>query len=79
MRRLLIFVSLVVLGCSDSSIHNSKGLDAFVPRTILNNDADIDQGVDLNFIDYSLPDAYVDPCLNVTSSSENFCDCHPQC
>lgn len=79
MMRLLIFASLIVLGCSDSSMHNSKGLDAFVPRTILNNDADIDEGVDLNFIDYSLPDAYVDPCLNATSSSENFCDCQPQC
>ncbi len=77
MIRLLTAVSLLLIGCSDSSVTPAPQLDA--NRTILPQDALLDQGADLHYIDFTFPDAYVDPCINVTSSSEIFCQCQPQC
>ena len=42
-------------------------------------DASVDSSRDIIYLDFTFPDAYVDPCLNATSSSENYCDCQPQC
>lgn len=77
MMRLLTVASLILFGCSDTS--GSKGLQLDSSGVILIQDSAVDYGPDLNLIDFIFPDAYVDPCLNATSSSENFCECQPQC
>ena len=76
MMRLLMAASLIFIACEDTSSNNNH-LDAAQPRTL--GDAAYDFGIDINYIDFNMPDAYVDPCLNSTSSSDNFCECQPQC
>ena len=66
---------LVVSACSDSTVE--QGLDATGVRII--QDSTVDASPDVYIIDFTFPDAYVDPCLSATSSSDIFCDCHPQC
>ena len=77
MIRLLTVASLLFFGCSDS-LPGSDEPDNRV-GTILLQDASIDARVDAFYIDFTFPDAYVDPCLSITSSDEQFCDCEPQC
>ena len=77
MIRLLMVASLLLISCSDSSVRKGLQPDASGARFI--QDSAIDFGPDLYLIDFTFPDAYVDPCLNATSSSDNFCDCQPQC
>ena len=77
MIRLLTVASLLLIGCSDSSVTKGLQLDASGVRFI--QDAAVDAARDLYLIDFTFPDAYVDPCLNATSSSDNFCECQPQC
>ena len=66
-------VSLIV-SCSDDS--NTMYGEEIAPTIA---DAAVDQGADIALIEWTPPDAYVDPCENSTSSHENFCDCHPEC
>ena len=77
MIRLLMAASLLLIGCSDSSV--TKGLQSDASGVFLILDSSIDHGPDLHILDFTFPDAWVDPCLNATSSSDNFCDCQPQC
>jgi hypothetical protein len=77
MIRLLTVASLLFFGCSDSSSSDS-GTDSGI-GTILAQDASVDTHSDVFYIDFAFPDAYVDPCLSITSSDEEFCDCEPQC
>ena len=77
MIRLLTAVSLLLIGCSDSSV--TKGLQSDASGVRFIQDSAIDYGPDLQLLDFTFPDAYVDPCLNATSSSDNFCECQPQC
>tara|TARA_B100000927_G_C16473644_1_gene472516 strand:+ start:1542 stop:3590 length:2049 start_codon:yes stop_codon:yes gene_type:complete len=77
MIRLLTVASLLLIGCSDSSV--KKGSQSDASRVLFIQDAALDYGPDLYLIDFTFPDAYVDPCLNATSSSDNFCECQPQC
>ena len=74
-----LLMMMVVSGCSDSSV--TKGIQSDASGVIFIQDASIDQGPDIHYIDFTFPDAYVDPCLNATSSSDVdvFCDCQPQC
>ena len=76
MIRLLMVASLLV-ACSDTSVQ--KGLQLDSSGVILIQDSAVDYGPDLHLIDFTFPDVYVDPCLDATSSSENFCECQPQC
>ncbi len=76
MIRLLMAVSLILISCTDSSTVEHSD-DQFFAR--ISQDSSIDEGPDLFYIDFDLPDVYVDPCYNSTSSSDNFCDCQPQC
>lgn len=77
MIRLLTVASLLLIGCSDSSV--TKGLQSDASGVRFIQDSAVDYGPDLYLIDFTFPDAYVDPCLDVTSSSDNFCECQPQC
>ena len=77
MIRLLTVASLLLVSCSDSSVEKGLQLDASGIRSI--QDAAVDSARDLYLIDFTFPDAWVDPCLNATSSSDNFCECQPQC
>ena len=77
MIRLLMAASLLMIGCSDTSVQGSGDLDANSTRIIQSTSKD--SGRDVVFIDIIYPDAYVDPCLNATSASDNFCECQPQC
>ena len=77
MIRLLTAASLLLVSCSDSSV--TKGLQPDASGVLFIQDSTIDYGPDLYLIDFRFPDAYVDPCLNATSSSDNFCECQPQC
>ena len=78
MIRLLTVASFLLFSCDDSLTgHPAHLLDA--SRLIGNYDATTDSAPDINIIDFTPSDAYIDPCVNVTSTSENFCECHPQC
>ena len=77
MIRLLTVVSLLLISCSDSSV--TKGLQSDASGVLLIQDSTVDYGPDLYLIDFTFPDAYVDPCIEATSSSDNFCECQPQC
>ncbi|OUW00031.1 MAG: hypothetical protein CBD16_07100 [Betaproteobacteria bacterium TMED156] len=77
MIRLLTIASLLFVGCSDSSM--SEEVPADVIGQILATDASAHAQGDIFYIDFTFPDAYVDPCLNITSSDEEFCVCEPQC
>lgn len=77
MIRLLTVASLLLISCSDSSV--TKGLQSDVSGVIFIQDSAIDYGPDLQLLDFTYPDVYVDPCLNATSSDDNFCECQPQC
>lgn len=77
MIRLLTVASLLLIGCSDSSV--TKGLQSDASGVLFIQDSAIDYGPDLQLLDFTFPDAYVDPCLNATSSDENYCECQPQC
>ena len=73
----MFLLSVVTLACSD---HQNRSAN-FTPDTRLlgSVDSSVDFGPDLYIIDFTVPDAYVDPCLSITSSDEQFCDCEPQC
>ena len=79
MKKLTFFILFLFIGCTDSSINNNPQVDPDTGRNILIQDQKIETLPDVYIIDFTLPDLYVDPCLNITSSSENFCDCQPQC
>lgn len=73
MRAIFFLVAISLVGCSESK----NGLDQDYSRPII-LDSGINTG-DLHLIDWLAPDAYVDPCENVSSLSENFCECKPHC
>lgn len=75
--RLLTVASLLLIGCSDSSV--TKGLQSDASGVRFIQDSAVDSSPDIRILDYMLPDAYVDPCLGATSASPNFCECQPQC
>ena len=75
----IIIVSVFVLlsGCEDSST-SGRGSPDSGSRVVI--DAVLSPDLpDIPVIPFIPPDAYVDPCENVTSSSEYFCECEPQC
>ena len=75
----IIIVSVFVLlsGCEDSST-SGRGSPDSGSRVVI--DAVLPPDLpDIPVIPFIPPDAYVDPCENVTSSSEYFCECEPQC
>ena len=76
MIRLLMVASLILISCTDSSTVERSN-DQFITR--ISQDSSTEEVPDLFYIDFDWPDVYVDPCHNSTSSSENFCDCQPQC
>ena len=75
MRHAVAILIIFVAACEDRSTSNSF-TDGSISR-ILQEDAEVLP--DVYLIDFSFPDAYVDPCLTATSSSEIFCQCQPQC
>ena len=75
MIRLLTVASLLLASCADR-LPESQSEDA--GRVISAQDSSSPPS-DIYIIDFTPPDAYIDPCLDVTSSSENFCECQPQC
>ena len=77
MIRLLTVASLLFFGCSDSSLSNDTPDNRV--GSILVQDVGVDAHADVFYIDFTFPDAYVDPCINITSSDEKFCECEPQC
>ena len=76
--RLLTVVSLLTLSCSDSAETSTENRPD-VERLGHLQDSGLDNGPDIHYLDFNFPDAYVDPCLDVTSSDESFCECEPQC
>ena len=78
MIRLLTIVSLLMSACADTSIESPGEIPD--SRNIYAGDAGSDSHQpDIYLIDFMMPDAYVDPCIAATSSSDNFCECQPQC
>ena len=73
MRQVIFFVIFCLFGCSDT-VPSDADLGT-APRIADSSPADIE----LQIIDWTPPDAYVDPCENTTSAQDNFCDCHPEC
>ena len=70
----LLMLAFVNQACSEGS--ESSTIDQTAPSIA---DAYRDQLLDIHIIDWTAPDAYVDPCESSNSSQENFCDCNPQC
>lgn len=78
MIRLLTIVSLLMSACADTSIESAGEIPD--SRSIYTDDSGSDSHQpDIYLIDFMMPDAYVDPCIAATSSSDNFCECQPQC
>ena len=78
MIRLLTIVSLLMSACADTSIDSLGEIPD--SRNIYTGDAGSDSHQpDIYLIDFMMPDVYVDPCIAATSSSDNFCECQPQC
>ena len=77
MKKALI-LALFAISCNDSS-NNTPATGGQPERGILSVVDAAPPDLDIPVIDYIEPDAYVDPCENVSSSSENFCECEPQC
>jgi len=81
MIRFLVTCSLllsIAVACSDGSQIDNQSLDD-ASRNILSQDAFLDSSSDINILSHTIQDAYIDPCLSVNSSSEQFCECEPQC
>lgn len=74
---IIVSVFVLALGCEDSST-SGRGSPDSEPRLLLDSTPSPDLP-DIPVIPFIPPDAYVDPCENVTSSSEYFCECEPQC
>ena len=72
----LLFLSSAY-SCTDQHPSTSQGAPDLGP-TILIQDAAQDADL-VPLLDFQFPDMYVDPCENSTSSSDNFCECHPIC
>lgn len=75
----IFFIFLFFLACTDESTSTSANHEIDSSRSISVADSNIDTGSDIRILDFQFPDAYVDPCLNIDSASEGFCECHPQC
>ena len=80
MNKTIIFALFVLmLSCedetsrelADTSLTSDRGISNFLDSATLDSSIPI--------LDFTVPDAFVDPCLTATSSSEGYCDCHPQC
>ena len=76
--RIMIFMFLFThLACTDKTVEQSNDQGAARP---LAGDAEMSEtDPDLFILDFTFPDAYVDPCLEITSADENFCQCKPEC
>ena len=75
--RLLLAISVLLAACSDSSVTKGSQSGTSGVRSI--QDSAVDYGPDLYLIDFTMPDVYVDPCIEATSSDDIFCECQPQC
>jgi len=64
---------LLLTGCSDTV---DVVADASSPSII---SIDAATFPDTQIIDIITPDAYVDPCINISSGDELFCECKPEC
>lgn len=71
--------ALLMMCCSDKTSEQTSGQDGQSSRSVSDIFDDIDISPDIPVIPVEIPDAYVDPCLNISSTSEYFCDCQPQC
>lgn len=69
----IVSLFLVLTCCSDDHPNIGTAPDSTRSITV---DSSVTQDVGIIQI---IQDAYVDPCEDVDSSSENFCDCMPQC
>jgi len=74
---LVVLVIVFSYGCKDSAT-TTGSIAPDSNRGIL-SESDLSLSSDIPIIVVEVPDAYVDPCEDVTSSSEYFCDCEPQC
>lgn len=74
----LIITSLFIFACQDSSTSDGSAGSPPEERAVLEIQ-DQEVATDIPLIEVVQPDAYVDPCLDSNSSSENFCECNPEC
>ncbi len=74
---LTIFMCLLLSCTAEQTVDASSTQDA--NRSIALQDSDMSLDQYIYIIDFDLPDVYVDPCENATSSDDNFCECQPQC
>lgn len=75
--KFIIPLIIIASGCSDSTNLRNQG-PADTSLRIIEGPTP-DYSGDVYIIDFMVPDAYVDPCIGITSSDELFCGCHPQC
>lgn len=74
----MLLLVLFTLACQDEAQQNITQPD--ISRIVSNSlDAQVSSDQEVYMIDWLPPDMYVDPCENINSSSENFCECQPQC
>jgi hypothetical protein len=66
----------LIVGCEDTATYRTPASDA---SRIIGSDTSTAAYPDIPVIESALPDAYIDPCLNITSTSMHFCECEPQC
>ena len=74
----IIVASLLLFSCSDEVLEK-QNLDPDSSRGISMIDAQATPDSNIRILDFTFPDAYVDPCISATSSDDIFCDCQPQC
>ncbi len=72
LKYLIILLSISCSDASQISINENKN------NRIL-GDMQTDNSLDAFIIDWKQIDSYLNPCQSITSSSENFCNCKPEC
>ena len=73
----VFLTGLLLCSCADQSVQ--KTTDSTTSRAVADQSTLLDASTDIYMLDFIFPDAYVDPCESVTSSQDNFCECHPAC
>ncbi len=71
----IICAAMLLVGCQDE-VQTRLDLG---PSTGILDYAVEDAAPDVHIIDWTPPDAWVDPCIGISSGNELFCECKPEC
>ena len=73
----IIILAAFLMACEDT-VKKVTPTDAS-QRSLNDSALNLQPDANVTILDWSPPDAYVDPCLNITSADDGFCTCEPQC